>query len=128
MTDAVGMRLLLDGFVTRRLSEDDLRLVLPRITKGIGMTPIGYPVIFPHEWGPSGYQFLAESHIGVDYMYWDQVALEAFSCKVFDIPEAIALLVKEFHISSITKQAVITHRFDDHAPARHGFELVTGGA
>ncbi len=113
MASTRGMRLLLDGFVSKLLTEAELHLLLPHIARSIGMTPVGFPIINQHEWGPSAYQFLSESHIGMDYMYGTQVALEVFSCKLFNQSSTGALLIREFYITSVTKELVLFHEFED---------------
>ena len=98
MSDALGFMLLLEGWVSRVLSEPELLDLLPRLIRGIKMTPIGPPVVHPHPWGPSGYQMMGESHFAFDYFYQKAVTMELFSCQEFDRQQAVAMLKGAFQI------------------------------
>lgn len=94
--DSLGLMLLVDGWVSRVLSDAELMDLLPRLIRTIGMTPIGPTTVHPHPWGPSGWQMMQESHFAFDYFYQSAVTMELFSCQEFDLQQAVAMLKDGF--------------------------------
>jgi S-adenosylmethionine decarboxylase len=85
-------------------SIDKLTELLDNLPSNLGMTKIMPPYVFKYkgkveeEWGLSGVVLIAESHIAF-HTFPDQnnfLTVDIFSCKEFDVAEAVAKLVEIF--------------------------------
>ena len=115
------MILLIKGRITMQLSDDEVMVVLPELTQRIGMTPVG-PVHIQHfdlpqhqGLGISAVQFLAESHIVLNY-YGKAIDINIFSCKKFAAPPVIRRCREAFHIRPPMKTQVIDWDFEKEVP------------
>jgi len=110
---AFGLHLTLDGYDCLRESLMNLDLIyrfLDTCPDLIQMTKIMPPYVFKYQgkvesdWGLSGFVLIAESHISIhtlpDRAY---LSLDIFSCKEFDIQEAIFYAVDLFGIGRYEK-------------------------
>lgn len=107
------MQVLIDGFIERQLDNLSLKWAICRLVEEIGMTPIGQVVIEPfpeYDYGVSAVQFLAESHIVVNY-WRNQIAIDIFSCKGFDQQKAVDFCIEHFLIREITRNQLIERGF-----------------
>jgi len=111
------MILLIKGRITMQLSDDEVMVVLPELTKQIGMTSVG-PVHIQHfdlpqhqGLGISAVQFLAESHILLHY-YTNEIGINIFSCKDIPVSRAVRFCYKTFHIRPPREFRVILWDFE----------------
>ncbi|WP_438318523.1 S-adenosylmethionine decarboxylase [Candidatus Caldatribacterium sp. SIUC1] len=110
----VGMHLVLDG----RSSDpeiigdvDRIRKFLDEFPKYMGMTKVTPPYVFRYqgatseESGISGIVIIAESHISVHtFPARRYVSVDIFSCKPFDVDEAVQGLVEYFRLVEFRRQ------------------------
>ncbi|MBE0431032.1 MAG: S-adenosylmethionine decarboxylase [Dehalococcoidia bacterium] len=93
------MHLIIDGYSENQeilKDEDLLAKWLESYPARIGMTRISTPYVVRymgpelHDWGISGFVFIAESHIGIHtFVERNYVNIDVFSCKDFDAQRAI---------------------------------------
>jgi S-adenosylmethionine decarboxylase len=105
------MHLTIDGFGgdRERLSSETLvRSLLDRFPGEIRMTKISEPHVQryvgdkPEDWGVSGFVIIAESHIAVHtFPERGYVWVDIFSCKAFEAPAAVEIVVDEFGLSRV---------------------------
>lgn len=97
------MQLLIDGKVKEQLSDIAVVAALKRLTELIGMTPVGDVLIERFEGrglGISAVQFLAESHIIVNYLH-SAIAIDVFSCRDFDHYRALGFCYFTFEMTEV---------------------------
>jgi S-adenosylmethionine decarboxylase len=105
---AFGLHLTLDGYDCLReplINLDQIYRFLHTCPDLIQMTKIMPPYAFKYQgkvagdWGLSGFVLIAESHISI-HTFPDRnyLSLDIFSCKKFDIEEAISYAVDLFGI------------------------------
>ncbi|NSW75729.1 MAG: S-adenosylmethionine decarboxylase [Candidatus Atribacteria bacterium] len=110
----IGMHLVLDGY-TQDLnaigSLDRIRNFLDSFPVHMGMTKVTAPYVFqyqggsPQEGGISGIVIIAESHISIHtFPAQGYVSVDIFSCKPFDVEEAIRNLTEYFHLTDFCHQ------------------------
>jgi S-adenosylmethionine decarboxylase len=105
------MHLTIDGFGgdRERLSSEALvHSLLDRFPAEINMTKISSPHVQlyvgekPEDWGVSGFVIIAESHIALHtFPERGYVWVDIFSCKAFEAPEAVDIVVREFGLTHI---------------------------
>ncbi|HLF79982.1 MAG TPA: S-adenosylmethionine decarboxylase [Dehalococcoidia bacterium] len=105
------MHLTIDGFGgdRERLSSEALvSSLLDRFPGEINMTKISVPHVQlyvgekPEDWGVSGFVIIAESHIAVHtFPEHGYVWADIFSCKEFEAPEAVDIIVQEFGLTHV---------------------------
>lgn len=93
------MHLIIDGYSeSQEILRDEgfLAKWLETYPAKIGMTRISEPYVVRysgpavHDWGISGFVFIAESHIGIHtFVERNYVNVDVFSCKDFDEAKAI---------------------------------------
>jgi S-adenosylmethionine decarboxylase len=111
-----GPHLTIDGYQCDKEKLSDMMRVfkvLDELPGIIGMTKIITPYVIPYiglkpeDWGISGFVMIAESHISVHtYPEKGFVAIDVFSCKQFDVNEAVDYLVKAFGIKDADQHVV----------------------
>ncbi|GIX06871.1 MAG: adenosylmethionine decarboxylase [Candidatus Poribacteria bacterium] len=99
---------MLDGYGCSYDALKDLTTVynfLDRCPDRIGMTKIAPPHVIaysgikPEDWGLSGFVLIAESHISIHtFPEKRYLSLDIFSCKPFDVEDAIAEVVRTFDV------------------------------
>ncbi len=108
-----GPHLTLDGYGCSREKLEDLELIysiLEDFPSSIGMNKIMPPYVFkydgikPEDWGVSGFVLIAESHISIHtFPCKSYLSLDIFSCKYFDMDNAIDYMTKTFDIKKFDK-------------------------
>jgi len=91
--------------------------VLDIYPEQLDMTKIMPPYVFrytgsvPDDWGVSGIVLIAESHISI-HTFADKgfVTLDIFSCRDFDVDEAVAFFSAQFKPERIEKQLIMRGR------------------
>jgi len=80
----------------------------------LGMTKIMPPYVFeyhgsvPEDWGVSGIVMISESHLAIhSFVEKGFVTLDIFSCKDFDVDEAISTFCKIFKPKSYEKNLLM---------------------
>ncbi|MDA1193335.1 MAG: adenosylmethionine decarboxylase [Candidatus Poribacteria bacterium] len=109
-----GPHLVLDGYECSYDALADLSRIyqfLDECPAQIGMTKImpphiqRYSGLKPEDWGISGFVMIAESHISIHTFPEKQyLSLDIFSCKAFDIAQAIELVSNAFGIDHYEHQ------------------------
>lgn len=110
----VGMHLILDGYSQdpEIISDvDRVRKFLDEFPQYMGMTKVTPPYVFRYqgstaeESGISGIVIIAESHISVHtFPAKRYVSVDIFSCKPFDVDEAVRGLVEYFQLVEFRRQ------------------------
>jgi len=101
-----GPHLMVDGYegsFEALASIENVTRFLDELPAQIGMTKIMPPYVFkydggekPEDWGISGFVIIAESHISIHtFPEKGYFSIDIFSCKDFNIKEAIDI-IKEF--------------------------------
>jgi len=114
VTLEVGMHLVLDGYSSDPAIIDDVdrvRRFLDEFPQKMHMTKVTPPYVFryegaiPQESGISGIVIIAESHISIHtFPAKRYVSVDIFSCKSFDVDEAIQGLVEYFKLINFQRQ------------------------
>lgn len=115
-----GPHLVLEAYGCPRESLADLNLIsqtLEKYPEQLNMTKIMPPYVFtyhgnvPEDWGVSGVVLIAESHISIHSFPDKQfVTLDIFSCRDFDVEQAIAYFCSVFKPTSYEKQVLMRGR------------------
>jgi len=108
------MQLLIDAVYLRRLTGPELLPLGGALASEIGMTPMGPPLVvgLDHPWGPSLYQGLMESHFVGNYMRPDTICFDLFSCRSFNLQDALDFLLEHFLIIDVL-QVIPVERHSD---------------
>ncbi|HEY9790563.1 MAG TPA: adenosylmethionine decarboxylase [Candidatus Obscuribacterales bacterium] len=125
-----GPHLILEAYGCSKQQLSDLTLIseiLDAYPEQLNMTKIMPPYVFrysgavPDDWGVSGVVLIAESHISI-HTFPDKefVTLDIFSCKDFDVDEAIKYFCNYFKPKSYEKQVLMRGREFPRSPARAG--------
>jgi S-adenosylmethionine decarboxylase len=125
-----GPHLILEAYGCSKTKLADLTLIsnaLEAYPDQLKMTKIMPPYVFkysgavPDDWGVSGIVLIAESHISI-HTFPDKgfVTLDIFSCKDFDIDEAIAYFSSIFKPKRYEKQVLMRGREFPRSAARAG--------
>lgn len=92
--------------------------VLNELPERVGMTKIIQPYVFPYsglvpeDKGITGVVVIAESHITFhSFIEKDYFFFDIFSCKHFDVQQAIDYMIEAFEVKSYEKHAVSRGRF-----------------
>jgi S-adenosylmethionine decarboxylase len=115
-----GPHLILEAYGCPKEKLADLTLIsqtLDSYPAQLDMTKIMPPYVFtyhghvPDDWGVSGVVLIAESHISI-HSFPDKgfVTLDIFSCRDFDVDEAIDYFCKIFEPESYEKQVLMRGR------------------
>lgn len=87
--------------------------LLNNLPKLIGMTPITQPYVFPYsgleplDCGITGFLVIAESHISIHtFQKKDYVFIDVFSCKDFNVQDAINYFVDAFEAKTVVSNIV----------------------
>ena len=107
------MHLLIDGFggdVEKMKSQEMIYHFLDTFPSKIEMNKISEPVVtvyhgpHPEDWGVSGFVMIAESHISI-HTFPDRgyVNIDVFSCKDFDEPKVLSIIVEEFQLAQVKR-------------------------
>lgn len=115
-----GPHLILEAYGCSKAKLADLTLIsqtLDAYPDQLQMTKIMPPYVFkysgavPEDWGVSGVVLIAESHISI-HTFPDKgfVTLDIFSCKEFDIDQAIAYFSSIFKPKRYEKQVLMRGR------------------
>lgn len=115
-----GPHLILEAYgCPKELLGDLTRMaeVLDAYPQQLDMTKIMPPYVFrysgavPDDWGVSGVVLIAESHISI-HTFPDKgfVTLDIFSCRDFDVDEAIKYFCEHFKPERIEKQLIMRGR------------------
>lgn len=114
VTLEVGMHLVLDGYSSDPAiigDVDRIREFLDEFPERMHMTKVTPPYVFryhgatPQESGISGIVIIAESHISIHtFPAKRYVSVDIFSCKPFDVDEAVQGLVKYFQLVDFRRQ------------------------
>lgn len=116
MTEAFGPHLTLDLSGCNRTALTDMQLIytlLDTLPGKIGMTKMTLPHVV--EWldkwadtpGYSGIVMLAESHIALHtFPDSDYVFIDIFSCRHFDVDQAVSLFVEVFKPKHIVRNVI----------------------
>jgi len=115
-----GPHLILEAYGCPRHLLADLGLVsqtLEAYPEQLDMTKIMPPYVFryqgtvPDDWGVSGIVLIAESHISIHTFPDKQfVTLDIFSCREFDVDDAVAYFSSMFKPESVDKQLLMRGR------------------
>ncbi len=110
----IGVHLILDGYTQDTGVIGDLNRVrdfLDSFPVHMGMTKVTAPYVFqyqggsPQEGGISGIVIIAESHISIHtFPAQGYVSVDIFSCKPFDVGEAVRKLTEYFHLTDFCHQ------------------------
>ncbi len=110
----VGMHLVLDGYSESPEIIGDvnrIRRFLDEFPQYMGMTKVTPPYVFryegatPEESGISGIVIIAESHISIHtFPAKRYVSVDIFSCKPFNVDEAVQGLVEYFRLVEFRRQ------------------------
>ena len=102
------MHLIIDGYTDNQeilRDEGFLKSWLESYPARIGMTRISTPYVVRyvgqplHDWGLSGFVFIAESHIGIHtFVERNYVNIDVFSCRDFDSEKATEDFREGFHL------------------------------
>ncbi|MFP3898114.1 MAG: S-adenosylmethionine decarboxylase [Dehalococcoidia bacterium] len=102
------MHLIIDGYTDNQeilRDEGFLKSWLESYPARIGMTRISTPYVVRyvgqplHDWGLSGFVFIAESHIGIHtFVERNYVNIDVFSCRDFDSEQATEDFREGFHL------------------------------
>lgn len=94
------MHLLVDATYQQLLRPAQLREVTPQLAAGIHMTPVGPTIVAleGHPWGCSFFQPIQESHISGHYWHSNSIMLDIFSCKIFNLQQAVNLMAHLYHL------------------------------
>ncbi len=125
-----GPHLILEAYGCPKAKLADLNLlskVLDSYPEQLDMTKIMPPYVFtyhgavPDDWGVSGVVLIAESHISI-HTFPDKgfVTLDIFSCRDFDIDEAIKYFSENFEPTSYEKQVLMRGREFPRSAGRAG--------
>ncbi len=105
----VGVHLVLDGYTRDTTVIGNvgyIRDFLDDFPVHMGMTKVTAPYVFqyqggsPQESGISGIVIIAESHISIHtFPAHGYISVDIFSCKPFDVDEAIRKLTEYFHLA-----------------------------
>ncbi|HPZ81123.1 MAG TPA: S-adenosylmethionine decarboxylase [Candidatus Atribacteria bacterium] len=124
----VGMHLVLDGNCQDSLIIGDLngvRQFLDQFPDEMGMTKVLPPYVFqyqsssPQDSGISGIVIIAESHISIHtFPARNYLSVDIFSCKAFDVDEAVHKVVSYFNLVEHSYQV-----FDRGIEYPHDFSL-----
>lgn len=134
------MHLTIDGYGGNQKllsSETLVRDLLDRFPGEIAMTKISEPFVLvyegvkPEDWGVTGFVIIAESHIAVHtFPHHGYVWVDIFSCKEFEAPDALQIVVDAFGLESVTERMLergleYPHAIDEARPVSRGerFEL-----
>lgn len=107
-----GFHLTVDGFEGSKQYLGDIETVydfLDRVPTLIGMTKLMFPSVLRYnprgqddEWGVTGFIIVAESHISIHtYPARQYLALDIYSCKLFDLADAICYVKKLFNLGHV---------------------------
>tara|TARA_Y100000294_G_scaffold156460_1_gene157325 strand:+ start:750 stop:1169 length:420 start_codon:yes stop_codon:yes gene_type:complete len=111
-----GQHLTIDASFCNRKKLTDQSLVydiLNNLPKNLGMTKMTLPHVV--KWldsgatieGMSGFVMIAESHISIHtFPEKEYVFIDVFSCKGFDVDNAVKLLVNAFGAKKYTKKVI----------------------
>lgn len=115
-----GPHLILEAYGCPKAKLADLNLlskVLDSYPEQLQMTKIMPPYVFtyhgvvPDDWGVSGVVLIAESHISIHTFPEKQfVTLDIFSCREFDVDEAIQFFCDNFEPTSYDQQVLMRGR------------------
>lgn len=115
-----GPHLMLDCSGCDRGKLEDVALisqVLDEFPAAVGMTKIMPPYVFkysgvvPEDWGVSGIVLIAESHISIHtFPEKGFFSLDIFSCKDFNVDQAIAYICDKLGVERYEKQMVMRGR------------------
>jgi len=110
----IGVHLVLDGYTQDTGAIGDLNRVrdfLDSFPVHMGMTKVTAPYVFqyqggsPQESGISGIVIIAESHISIHtFPAQGYVSVDIFSCKPFDVDEAVRKLTEYFRLTEFCHQ------------------------
>ncbi|MGQ9473530.1 MAG: S-adenosylmethionine decarboxylase [Candidatus Caldatribacteriaceae bacterium] len=110
----IGIHLVLDGYTqdTGAIGDlDRVRDFLDNFPVHMGMTKVTDPYVFqyqggsPQEGGISGIVIIAESHISIHtFPVQGYLSVDIFSCKPFDVEEAVRELAQYFHLTEFYHQ------------------------
>lgn len=125
-----GPHLILEAYGCPKELLGDLGLVseaLDAYPAKLDMTKIMPPYVFrysgavPDDWGVSGVVLIAESHISI-HTFPDKgfVTLDIFSCREFDVDQAIEYFSSVFKPTSVEKQVLQRGREFPRSLARAG--------
>jgi S-adenosylmethionine decarboxylase len=125
-----GPHLILEAYGCSKQQLSDLTLVsdvLDAYPEQLNMTKIMPPYVFkysgavPEDWGVSGIVLIAESHISI-HTFPDKefVTLDIFSCKDFDVDDAIEYFCSVFNPTSYEKQLLMRGREFPRSAVRAG--------
>jgi S-adenosylmethionine decarboxylase len=125
-----GPHLVLEAYGCSKESLADLTLIsdtLEAYPEQLNMTKIMPPYVFkysgavPDDWGVSGIVLIAESHISI-HTFPDKgfITLDIFSCKDFDVDQAIEFFCSVFKPESYEKQLLMRGREFPRSAARAG--------
>lgn len=130
-----GPHLILEAYGCSKKNLSDLTMVcevLEQYPEKLNMTKIMPPYVFrysgavPEDWGVSGVVLIAESHISIHTFPDKQfVTLDIFSCKDFDVDEAIKYFCSIFKPESYEKQLLMRGREFPRSEMRAG-QIVEG--
>lgn len=120
------MHLIVDGYSQNQgllQDEGSLRDWLERFPSRIDMNRISSPYVVryvgskPHDWGISGFVFIAESHISIHtFVEHGYVNIDVFSCKDFDTDKAVDELRGHFQLSKL-RTSLIDREWSAEPPA-----------
>ena len=94
MTRLVGQHMMVDGHLSQPLNTELLTDILTKLTRLVGLTPLGDSLTHESDHGWAGLQMIAESHISL-HSWDDNFWLDVFSCRAFD-PEVVLGYVREW--------------------------------
>lgn len=125
-----GPHLILEAYGCPKDKLGDLKLVsqaLDAYPEKLDMTKIMPPYVFtykgtvPDDWGVSGIVLIAESHISI-HTFPDKgfVTLDIFSCREFDVDQAIEYFVSVFEPERYDKEVLMRGREFPRSPGRAG--------
>lgn len=125
-----GPHLILEAYGCPKAKLADLNMlsqVLDSYPEQLQMTKIMPPYVFtyhgavPDDWGVSGVVLIAESHISIHtFPEKEFVTLDIFSCREFDVEEAIKFFCDKFQPSSYEKQLLMRGREFPRSAGRAG--------
>lgn len=96
------VHLVLEGSVSKLPSELQVRNFLIDTVVDIGMKPIGRQMVVDTNTALIGFQIIADSHLAVHVdKASQQLFLDCFSCKEYDVGLVIALAEYEFGLSNL---------------------------
>lgn len=116
-----------------------MRDLLDRFPGEISMTKISEPFVLryagvkPEDWGVTGFVIIAESHIAVHtFPEHGYVWVDVFSCKEFEAPEALDIVVNAFGLTSVSERMLergleYPHAIQQARPISRGERLAVAG-